>query len=418
MDMAMINAVMQTPNMQMDGMQDMLGTDAGLQGLFAMLFGQMLSEADGEGLAGEPMLGTLFSSMEGKTDETDGTQLRLAMEMMAGTLINPQANPQAMELLLGQTDNAAPDGIAQTAQLQGLLLEQLQTQFAAAGQQVQEQVRAQVPAQEQVQVPAQAQVQVPVEAQAQVQVYTQTDSEVRHGRDTDWSALLDTLAAAWETGTEDKSTVSTHEMDQVQFVSAVRQVRELLAEKTRGAAKEETRQPLDVEALQAAVDSRQYVPDTVSARQETPDLKEITDQLKTGILDNLRQGKNEFVVKLKPEGLGEITVKLTESKNEISLRIVTSSAAVGRMIANDVNALQNALRPLRAQVQEIVTVPAAGENAAGMMLTGGQGEQQFAWHYQNQQQTGGGRAHADGDGDFDGLVEEAAPDDANVNVLI
>ena len=161
------------------------------------------------------------------------------------------------------------------------------------------------------------------------------------------------------------------------------------------------------------------MPETVSARQETPDVRQIADQLKTGILDNLRQGKNEFVVKLKPEGLGEITVKLTESKNEISLRIVTSSAAVGRMIANDVNALQNALRPLRAQVQEIVTVPAAQENAAGTMLTGGQGEQQFAWHYQNQQQSGGGgHTHADSDGDFEDLVDGAVPDDANVNVLI
>ena len=91
---------------------------------------------------------------------------------------------------------------------------------------------------------------------------------------------------------------------------------------------------------------------------------------------------------------------------------------MGKLIANEVNALQNALRPLHAQVQEIVTVPAAQENAAGTMLAGGQGEQQFAWHYQNQQQTGGGHTRSDDGGDFDELVEEAAPDDANVNVLI
>ena len=371
MDMTAINAMLQTPNMQMGGMQDMLGADTSLQGLFAMLFGQMLGQTDGE----DPMLGTLLSSMG--DGETDDTQLQLAMQMMAGTLMSPQA----MEMLLGQTDNnAALDSITQTAQLQGVLLEQLQAQLALAEQQAE----------------------------------TQADSSVH---DTDWETLLDTLTTAWETGEEDESTVPTHDMDQLQFASAVRQVRELMAEKARG-AKEETHQPLDVEALQAAVNSRQYVPETVSARQETPDVHEIADQLKTGILDNLRQGKNEFVVKLRPEGLGEITVKLTESKNEISLRIVTSSAAVGRMIANDVNALQNALRPLRAQVQEIVTVPAAQENAAGTMLTGGQGEQQFAWHYQNQQQSGSGRSHADDGGDFEDLVEEAVPDDANVNVLI
>lgn len=369
MDMTAINAMLQTPNVQMGGLQDGLGTDSSLQGLFAMLFGQMLSGANGE----DPALGTLLSSMG---DETDDTQLRLAMEMMAGTLMAPQA----MEMLLGQTNGDALDGIMQMAGTQSLLLEQLQAQLALAEE----------------------------------QAAAQADSNVH---DTDWNTLLDTLTTAWETGTDEEPAVPTHELDQLQFASAVRQVRDLLAEKARG-AKEETRQPLDVEALQAAVDSKQFVPDTVSARQETPDVQEIADQLKTGILDNLRQGKNEFVVKLKPEGLGEITVKLTESKNEISLRILTSSAAVGRMIANDVNALQNALRPLRAQVQEIVTVPAAQENAAGTMLTGGQGEQQFAWHYQNQQQPGSGRTHAEDGGDFEDLVEEAVPDDANVNVLI
>lgn len=368
MDMTAINAMLQTPNVQMGGMQDALGADTSLQGLFAMLFGQMLGGTDGE----DPMLGTLFSSM----DQTDDTQLRLAMEMMAGTLMNPQA----VEMLLGQTNGAAPDGIMQMAGTQSLLLEQLQAQLALAEQ----------------------------------QAAAQADSNVH---DTDWDTLLNTLTTAWEKDADSEGTVSTHDMDQLQFASAVRQVRELMAEKARG-AKEETHRPLDVEALQAAVNSRQYVPDTVSARQETPDVQEIADQLKTGILDNLRQGKNEFVVKLKPEGLGEITVKLTESKNEISLRILTSSAAVGRMIANDVNALQNALRPLRAQVQEIVTVPAAGENAAGMMLTGGQGEQQFAWHYQNQQQPGSSHTRADDGGNFEDAVEEVAPDDANVNVLI
>ncbi len=374
MDMAVINAAMQTPNVQAGGMPQALGADGGLQGLFAMLFGQLLGQADAEGALEDPVLGTMLSSM--KDGEADDTQLRLAMEMMAGML----AAPQATEWLSAQTDTAAADGIVQAAGAQNLLLQQLQARFAPAEQQVQ----------------------------------TQADEDVRG---TDWDALLQTLETAWETKADgqDPSAGLAREMDRMQFASAVRQVRELMSEKPR-AGRDQTNRPLDVEALQAAVDSRQYVPETVSARSEAPALHEIADQLKTGILDNLRQGKNEFVVKLKPEGLGEITVKLTESKNEISLRIVTSSTAVGKMIADEVNALQNALRPLRAQVQEIVTVPAAQENAAGAMLAGGQGEQQFAWHYQNQQQGGGTRA--DDGADFEEFVEEAVPDDANVNVLI
>lgn len=377
MDMAVMNAAMQTPNVQAGGMPEAMGRDAGLQGLFAMLFGQLLGQqTDAEGLLQDPMLGTLFSSMP--DGETDDTQLQLAMEMMAGTLMNPQA----LELLLpGQAENAAPEGIGSLAAgAQNLLLQQLQERLALAEQ----------------------------------QAAAQADAKVH---DADWDALLETLTAAWEKtpGEEDPGAGLAREMDRMQFDSAVRQLREELDGRLRGAQKEDGR-PLDVEALQAAVDSRQYVPETAAAHSETPEVREIADQLKTGILQNLRQGKNEFVVKLKPEGLGEITVKLTESKNEIALRIVTSSTAVGKMIANEVNALQNALRPLRAQVQEIVTVPAAQENAAGAMLTGGQNGQQFAWHYQSGQQNTGARA--DDSGDFEDLVEEAAPDDASVNVLI
>lgn len=371
-----MNAVMQAPGVPADGMQGMPG--GGLEGLFAMLFGQMLGQADAEGMTEDPMLGTLFSSMaHGET--TDDTQLLAAMQLMAQSM----AAPQAMEFLLGQTaQDAAPAQAVFAAQAQNPLLGHLQGLL--------EQLQQAVPQQE----------------------------ETGEQRGTEWDEMLRTLTAAWQTREDGEGLAPTRPADQMQFASAVRQARELMAEKPR-AVKEETRQPLDIEALQAAVDSRQYVSENVAARQEAPELRDIADQLKTGILENLRQGKNEFVVKLKPEGLGEITVKLTESKNEVALRIVTSSAAVGKMIANEVNALQNALRPLRAQVQEIVTVPAAQESAAQAMLTGGQGEQQFAWHYrQQEQQHGGARQGADGGEEFEALVEEIAPDDASVNVLI
>ena len=255
MDMAVINAAMQTPNVQAGGMPQALGADGGLQGLFAMLFGMLLGQADAEGALEDPVLGTMLSSM--KDGEADDTQLRLAMEMMAGML----AAPQATEWLSAQTDTAAADGIVQAAGAQNLLLQQLQARFAPAEQQVQ----------------------------------TQADEDVRG---TDWDALLQTLETAWETKADgqDPSAGLAREMDRMQFASAVRQVRELMSEKPR-AVRDQTNRPLDVEALQAAVDSRQYVPETVSARSEAPALHEIADQLKTGILDNLRQGKNEFVVK-------------------------------------------------------------------------------------------------------------------------
>ncbi|MCQ4735691.1 flagellar hook-length control protein FliK, partial [Anaerotruncus colihominis] len=77
------------------------------------------------------------------------------------------------------------------------------------------------------------------------------------------------------------------------------------------------------------------------------------EQLKMGIQENYAANRDEFVVKLKPDGLGEITVKLVQRENSIALSILASSPQVARLISNEVAALQNALRPLQAEVTQI-----------------------------------------------------------------
>lgn len=381
MDAGMMDAVVQLQGARAMGMPMMGAADAegGMQGLFAALFGQLLEQSGQE--PEELLAGLLAGGEEGD----DPKKKLLGMELLAQSLFTPQALPfvkdlqaQAEPAAGAEAVSAAPAAFNGLAQLEQLL------------------------------------------AAVQAQAAAGTD-ETGAARDPEWDALLETLTAAWEPESAQAQPDALPALglaDQLRFQSAVRQVREALAERPRAQRQENTGQ-LDIEALQQAVDSRQFAPENVSAQpQEAPGANGIAEQLRTGILDNVRQGKSEFVVRLKPAGLGEITVKLTESKNEISLRIVTSSAAVGRMIANDVNALQNALRPLRAQVEEIVTVPAAAQaDAAQAALAGEPGERQFAWHNQ-QQENGGYRREQESDEDFGSMVEAAAPDDANVNVLI
>lgn len=246
-------------------------------------------------------------------------------------------------------------------------------------------------------------------------------------KDSEWETMLESLTASWEETPEAPREMKTNAdflMEQMRSQSAVRTVREALAEKSRtGEQEKEEPAPIDIEALQQAVDSKQFVPETVAAQKPAADIREIASQLKTGILENVRQGKNEFVVRLKPEGLGEITVKFSESKNEIALRIVTSSASVGKMIAEDVAVLQNALRPLRAQVQEIVTVPPANEAyAAGTALAGDNANRQFTWHNGEGEQQSQSRSHTRrGEVGFDAAmkeVEQTVPEDSGLNLLI
>jgi hypothetical protein len=86
----------------------------------------------------------------------------------------------------------------------------------------------------------------------------------------------------------------------------------------------------------------------------------IPGQVFLGLSQNLKAGKGEFVIKLVPEGLGEITVKLLEKEGRTTLRIVTASAETAKLINQDLAALQNALKPIRVEVRE--AVPEAQES--------------------------------------------------------
>jgi len=171
--------------------------------------------------------------------------------------------------------------------------------------------------------------------------------------------FLEMLSAAWEEKPKETPRRAETQVDH----SSIRAAKELMQRD-----KKETIKPLlDIESLQADVDSRRFVPvEADSAKQSqlpVPDGEELAAQVKTGILENVAKGKNEFVVRIKPEGIGEIVVKLSENKEKISLTILTTSTQTARLISSEVAALQNALRPLNAEVQEITTV-AANEQAA------------------------------------------------------
>ena len=89
----------------------------------------------------------------------------------------------------------------------------------------------------------------------------------------------------------------------------------------------------------------------------------IPEQILVGLSRNLSAGKGEFVLKLVPEGLGEITVKLLAKEGRTTLRIITASAETARLINNDLAALQNALRPIRVEVHEAVPGTESGKEA-------------------------------------------------------
>lgn len=178
------------------------------------------------------------------------------------------------------------------------------------------------------------------------------------------------------------------------FRSAVLQAQQLMTNRTT-----EDSLPveaIDVEAMQKRVDEGVYLNDTTkTGENRLPEPGELLKQAESGIRQNLAAGKSEFVVKLKPDGLGEITVKLIEGENKLSLTIVTASSETAKLLTGELEALKLSLRPLNTEVREIIvqnpeTRQQEAQNATFTGFHQGQQSQQ-----QGARQQQGGRSQDD-----------------------
>lgn len=122
----------------------------------------------------------------------------------------------------------------------------------------------------------------------------------------------------------------------------------------------------------------------VAKAESTP----LPQQVKDGLQSNLSLGKSEFTIKLKPEALGEITVKLTEEAGKTTLTIITASAATARLLNSDMDSLKAAMAPMNVRVNEAVSQTAASQQGslqqfdmAGRQFAGQQQQQQFAQQF-------------------------------------
>lgn len=153
------------------------------------------------------------------------------------------------------------------------------------------------------------------------------------------------------------------------FRNAVSQAKQELdfMSSTQGLGKDQKRVEVDVEKLQSEVNSGKFY--TVNTPPEADKLPEgpvtpteVAQQVKEGIIQELGSGKDEFVVKLKPEGLGEITVRLVQDGDRIALSISASNSHVARLLGSELEQLREALRPYNTVVQEVVDQQAYASN--------------------------------------------------------
>lgn len=88
----------------------------------------------------------------------------------------------------------------------------------------------------------------------------------------------------------------------------------------------------------------------ITPKSETP----VLEQMKFGIKQNINAGNEEFTIKLNPESLGQITVKIVEEAGKKTLSILASNSETVKLINNDLSALKEAVAPMGVKVEEAV----------------------------------------------------------------
>lgn len=172
------------------------------------------------------------------------------------------------------------------------------------------------------------------------------------------------------------------------FASAVEKAKELIAKQGEKSKTELTEGAEATAAQTSEVKTQTPFELRFKTAEGTRDIP-VADQISTGIKENLSLGKSEFTVKLNPESLGEITVKLVEEAGKTTLTITTASAQTARLINSDMEALKAAVAPMNVQVNEAVTQSEASQGGAMQQfdMAGQFTQQQFAQQQFSAQQS-------------------------------
>ena len=183
------------------------------------------------------------------------------------------------------------------------------------------------------------------------------------------------------------------------FRDAVALVKQQVQQKQQDSGEAE---PLDVDALQMHANAqRPQLEGQVKMQQVQADSNEqpvdLAKQISEKMLLHLEKGEREFTMKLNPESLGEITVKLLQKDGKMTLSIAAASETTVKLLNGEMEALRMAVRPMQVEVRQAVvqTQDADGQNMQQQMdMSSGQFFDHSQQAQQQAQQFANGRANA------------------------
>ncbi len=147
------------------------------------------------------------------------------------------------------------------------------------------------------------------------------------------------------------------------------------------------------------------------------------NQLLKGVAENLKQGNNEFTVKLKPEGLGEIIVKLVQNDGgKMLMSMTASSAKTAELLNSNLSSLQSSLSQHNVEIVNpndmTNTISAMSTAFENYYHDGGQQQRQQEQHQFYSQNQGFNMYSEVDDAETFDIKASAAVDNSGLNILI
>ncbi len=89
----------------------------------------------------------------------------------------------------------------------------------------------------------------------------------------------------------------------------------------------------------------------------------LTTQIESGVKENIKANVSEFTLKLYPESLGEITVKIINEDGIKSLEIIAASTKTALLINDEIPALKEALAGMQIEVKNAVEASSSSNSS-------------------------------------------------------
>lgn len=184
---------------------------------------------------------------------------------------------------------------------------------------------------------------------------------------------------------------------QSQFSKSVQQAQHLIRNTDSATSLRSQPLKIDIDELQKKVDAGEFLAQAQAAKQPAPaeqvefkpevpqnvEPREIFSQIREGVDTHVAQNDSDFTIKLRPEGLGEITVKLVSQDGRVTLSLSASDANVQRLLGSEINNLRDIMRPYNVEVAQVEE-----SNSAVFADLQQQLQQQSSQHNAPQQQNG------------------------------